>query len=237
MLDVQTKPTFQSIPWHAMRFKEADLFEHDHDLSNDMASGTFEDADELRRPLTKILNALEAFPDGHGGDPATRRARMIVKRQARRAARIIEDLFDVGADPRDISPFRREVLELAEIVTGASETIGGLLDSRRQQLTVLIPTEPVYVVTDPLRMEQHLTILLANASIFTAPGGDIRLTATVETEQVVIRVWVNEPDNNSFQQPRVFTPFLHAQHLRDHWEGKLEIDLAATRSVGKARVS
>src|SRR5437016_2311457 len=64
MLDVQTKPTFLSIPRHAMRFKDAYLTEREIDEEDDMTSALFEDTDELRRPLTNILNGLESFPDG-----------------------------------------------------------------------------------------------------------------------------------------------------------------------------
>ncbi len=108
MFDVHTEGTFQSIPWHAMRFKDVYATEFARDEGDEIAFKSSGDSDDLGYPLARILNALESFPDGQGGDPATRRARMIVKRQARRAVRIIEDLFDVSADHRDISPLRRD---------------------------------------------------------------------------------------------------------------------------------
>jgi signal transduction histidine kinase len=65
-------------------------------------------AHELRNPLAAILYALEAIPDGRDGDPATRRARTIAKRQARRAVPIVDDLFDVCAGARGKLPLRHE---------------------------------------------------------------------------------------------------------------------------------
>jgi signal transduction histidine kinase len=155
-------------------------------------------AHELREPLAAIVFALEAIPDDGDADPATQRIRTNVKRQARRAVQIVEDIFDICAVSRGTLPLRKEVVELAEIVAGATETTRHLLDSRNHQLTVTLPSEPVLLHADPLRLEQVLTNLLANAAKFTDPGGHIWVTAEVDAGQVVVRVrdsgWGIDPD-------------------------------------------
>src|SRR2546428_12215823 len=74
-------------------------------------------AHELRDPLATILFALETIP---GDDPAARQARRIAEHQARRAVRIVDDLFDLCAGSRGQLPLRREVVELAEVVAGGA---------------------------------------------------------------------------------------------------------------------
>jgi signal transduction histidine kinase len=89
-------------------------------------------------------------------------------------------------------------VELAEVVAGARETTTHLFAARGHRLTVSVPAEPVVLVADPVRLEQVLTNLLANAAKFTDPGGDIRLTAAVEAGLIVLRVrdngWGIAPD-------------------------------------------
>jgi signal transduction histidine kinase len=65
---------------------------------------------ELREPLTCIIYALRGVPSGDG---VVDKARDIAERQAWRAARIVEDLFDVCAGERDKLTLRKERMSLA----------------------------------------------------------------------------------------------------------------------------
>src|SRR5260221_11989474 len=63
-------------------------------------------AHELRDPLTAIVLALELHSGE--GDPAMRRTLTMAARQARRVVRLLDDLFDLFAGPRDGLPLREE---------------------------------------------------------------------------------------------------------------------------------
>src|SRR5437660_12925978 len=75
-------------------------------------------AHELRDPLAAILSALELHSED--GDPAARRILTMAARQARRAIRIVDDLFDLCAGSRDSLPLSKEVVELAAVVGGGT---------------------------------------------------------------------------------------------------------------------
>ena len=132
-------------------------------------------AHELRDPLAAILSALELHSGD--GDPAARRILTMAARQARRAIRIVDDLFDLCAGSRDCLSLCKEVVDLAAVVAGATEATAHLLAARGHRLTVSLPAGPVSLLADPVRLEQVLINLLANAAKFTDRGGDIRLTA------------------------------------------------------------
>ena len=122
-------------------------------------------AHELRGPLATILYALEVMADRDEVDPAVREAREVAGRQALRAVRIVDDLFDVCAGSLGKLSLNKEVVEVAGVVAGALEAAGHLLAG--DELTVSLPLGPLFVLADPLRVEQVLTNRLANAAQFT----------------------------------------------------------------------
>ena len=184
---------------------------------------------ELRNPLATILLALEALP-GHS-DPAARQAHAIAKHEARRAVRIVDDLFDLCAGSWDSLPLCREVVELAAVVAGATEATAHLLAARGHRLTVALPAGPVSLVADPVRLEQVLANLLANAAKFTDPGGDIRLTARAEAGQAVLRVRDNGRGIAPDLLRRVFDPFWQGPGRGEKGARGLGLGLALVKSL------
>src|SRR5580658_1988467 len=89
-------------------------------------------AHELRDPLAAILSALELHSED--GDLAARRTLTMAARQARRAVRIVDDLFDLCAGSWDCLPLCKEVVDLAAVVTGATEATAHLLAARGHRL-------------------------------------------------------------------------------------------------------
>src|SRR6267142_1032687 len=131
-------------------------------------------AHELRDPLAAILSALELHSGD--GDPAARRTLTMAAHQARRAVRIVDDLFDLCAGSWDSLPLCKEVVELAAVVAGATDATAHLVAAREHRLTVSLPAGPVSLLADPVRLEQVLINLLANAAKFTDRGGDRKST-------------------------------------------------------------
>src|SRR4051812_12414922 len=162
-------------------------------------------AHELRDPLTAILMALELHSGE--GDPAARRILTMAAHQARRAVRIVDDLFDICAGSWNCLPLCKEVVDLAAVVEGATEATAHRMAARGHRLTVSLPDGPVSLFADPVRLEQVLINLLANAAKFTDPGGDIGLTARVEAGKVVLRVRDNGRGIPPKLLPRVFESF------------------------------
>ena len=162
-------------------------------------------AHELRDPLAAILLALDLHSGD--GDAHAPRALTIAAHQARRAVRIVDDLFDLCAGSRDGLPLHKERVELAAVVAGATGATAHRFAARGHRLTVSLPTEPLFLDADPVRLEQVLTNLLANAAKFTDPGGDIRLTAEAAAGLIVLRVRDNGRGIAPDLLPRVFDLF------------------------------
>src|SRR5262245_7839808 len=157
MLGVRTKPTAARVPG-----REAGRADECHDLGrrehgrwhDDKWLGTL--AHELRSPLATILSALEVIAGGDERDPAARQARGVAERQAWAAIQLVDDLFDVCAGSLSELPLRKEVVNLAEVVAGATEAASHLIAKRRHRLTVSLPPGKVTLHADPHRLGQVL---------------------------------------------------------------------------------
>jgi signal transduction histidine kinase len=196
-------------------------------LAVDAALATL--AHELRDPLATVVLALELHSGE--GDPAVRRDLTRAAHQARRAVRIVDDLFDLCAGSLDRLLLHTEVIELATVVAGATEATAHLLAARGHRLTVSLPAEPLFLAADRGRLEQVLTNLLTNAAKFTDPGGDISLTAAAEAGQAVLRVRDNGRGIAPDLLPRVFDLFWQSPGLKDKGARGLGLGLALVKSL------
>jgi CheY-like chemotaxis protein len=73
-------------------------------------------------------------------------------------------------------------------VQNAVETAESLVQAAGHRLDVFVPSEPLHLDGDPVRLAQILANLLNNAANYTPRGGHIELRAQRDGEQVVICV-------------------------------------------------
>jgi signal transduction histidine kinase len=188
-------------------------------------------AHELRNPLAATLSGVYLITSECDMDQVARRALVVMERQLQQALRIVDDLFDLSAGSLNKLSLSKEEVALAKVVERATETAGHLLSARRQRLTVSLPSEPVYLEADPQRLVQVLANLLGNAAKFTDPGGHIRLAATVEAGEVVVRVRDDGRGIKPDLLPRVFELFQQLPGREAHRTGGLGIGLALVKAL------
>ncbi len=118
-----------------------------------------------------------------GNDRSDRRdhALDVLKRQVGQMARLVDDLLDAGRISRGKIDLRKERVELSSVVYHVVEAARPISERREQELTVALPTVPVYLNADATRLGQIIGNLLNNACKFTERGGHIWLT--VEREE------------------------------------------------------
>src|SRR5262249_47223579 len=125
-------------------------------------------AHELRSPLATIVSGVQVIRECDM-DPAARRALAVVERQAPQALGLVDDLFDVCGGVLGKLILHKEMVNLAQIVAVATETVSHSLNAKQHRLTVSLPPQHVSLEADSLRLAQVLTNLLGNAAKFTAP--------------------------------------------------------------------
>jgi signal transduction histidine kinase len=184
---------------------------------------------ELRNPLAPIVTALQVMD--LKGDAATRRERTIVERQVEHLRRLVDDLLDVSRIARGKVEFKREPVELAEIVRQAVEVAKPLIDERGHALEVAVPPGGLAVHGDVARLTQVVSNLLTNASKYTSRGGRIAIRGDLEADEVVLRV----RDNGMGMTPEVlrgaFDLFVQGRQALDRAQGGLGLGLSIVKSL------
>jgi PAS domain S-box-containing protein len=145
-------------------------------------------AHELRNPLAPISSALEALKRAPADAAMSERLRSIMERQARQMARLIDDLLDIGRITQDKLELRREPVEIASVIRQAFESCRPMIETLKHDITIDLPPEPIVVDADPVRLGQVFSNLINNACKYTAPEGQISVTAHREAGHAVISV-------------------------------------------------
>jgi PAS domain S-box-containing protein len=188
-------------------------------------------AHELRNPLAPIRHAARLL-----GTPAldaaqAQLARDIISRQVGRMALLLDDLLEVSRITRGRLELHKERVSLAALVKAAVETSKPLIDSKRHEFTVHIPSEPVELMVDPLRMSQALSNLLTNAAKYTDAGGRIHLEVRCMPHHVEFSVRDSGIGLPPAQIPTIFDMFSQVDSPIDRSEGGLGIGLALVKGL------
>jgi signal transduction histidine kinase/CheY-like chemotaxis protein len=132
---------------------------------------------ELRSPLAPIANAVQLLGLQRDSESQIQRqARSIIERQLKQLQHLVDDLLEVSRFTTGKVQLRRERVAVRSIVESAVETVRPLIEQFRQELTVSLPTEPIWLQADAARLEQVLVNLLSNAAKYSDEGGHVWLT-------------------------------------------------------------
>jgi CheY-like chemotaxis protein len=122
-------------------------------------------------------------------------------------------------------------VELAGVVASAVESSRPLIEARRHDLQVDLPTGPVRVQGDLTRLAQVVLNLLNNSAKYTPEGGHIRLAVGREDHQAVVRVRDDGVGIVPELLPKVFDLFTQAERTLDRSQGGLGIGLTLVKKL------
>jgi PAS domain S-box-containing protein len=188
-------------------------------------------AHELRNPLAPIMTAAQLLKVGTLDARSIANASEIIVRQASHMTDLVNDLLDVSRVTRGLVALEKEELDLNVIVAAAVEQVRPLIDARRHSLTLQLSGRSAHVIGDRTRLVQVISNILNNAAKYTAPGGRITLSVTVDEQQVHVGVRDNGVGIAPDILPYIFDLFTQAERTPDRSQGGLGIGLALVKSL------
>ena len=193
---------------------------------------------ELRNPLAPILNAalllrLHSNRNRLQGieNPILQQSATIIERQVGQLARIVDELLEISRITTGRIQLQREQIALGVVVENALATVRSLIDQRKYELTVSLPTQAIWVHADAARLEQVVVNLLTNAAKYTDQAGHVWVTVQQEGEEAVLRVRDTGVGIAPETLPRIFDLFTQAERSLDRSQGGLGIGLALVQRL------
>lgn len=184
---------------------------------------------ELRNPLGAITAASEVLNRIGSENPAAMSARLIIARQTRHLARLMDDLLDVARVITGKIMLTRHPLDLGQATRRLATTleVSGLLKEHRLDLQL----DEVWVHADGTRIEQIIYNLLTNALKYTPDGGSVKAVVRQEGNMGVLEVSDTGVGMTEPLLSKVFDLFVQGERSLDRRQGGLGIGLTLVRRL------
>jgi signal transduction histidine kinase/CheY-like chemotaxis protein len=187
-------------------------------------------AHELRNPLAPIRTGIQilrltvAEPPAHAVLP-------MMERQLQHLTRLLDDLLDVNRITRGKIALQIERIDLRQVVNAAVEASRPLIEQMGHEFTIAMPSEPVLLDADPVRLAQILSNLLNNAAKYTPPGGRIALAARHHDDELELSVIDNGIGIPGERLESIFDMFAQIEASAPDAQGGLGIGLSLVKGL------
>jgi signal transduction histidine kinase len=166
---------------------------------------------ELRTPIHAILGWTQLIKDTRADEETRVHGIEVIERNARLQAQLIEQLLDFSRVNNGLLRLDAQRSSLVPILEAAVDTMLPQAQAKGIDLHTELAASAIAVNCDPVRVQQVLTNILANAIKFTPAGGrvDIRLARRGSWAEVTVSD-TGRGISTKFL-PHIFEPFGQAR--------------------------
>jgi len=189
-------------------------------------------AHELRNPLTPIsmiAGRLVRVPSEE-----LPRMQALIEGQVRHMSRLVDDLLDVSRASTGKLRLECQIIDMVQIIHEAIEVCRPVMNTRHLHFTVELPTCPLVVDGDPVRLTQILGNLLGNAAKYTPAGGNVTLSVTAKDNVLEMSICDDGIGISAQALPFIFEPFVQDVHAIGFNGAGLGIGLTVVRELVEA---
>lgn len=190
---------------------------------------------ELRTPLQSILGFSELGLARTAGQEKFRAMFEAVHTAGERMLAVVNDLLDVAKIESTVGTFHLERTDLRGVIRAVAQELTPLLDRRGLALRLMLPGTPLLVKVDPMRIQQVIRNVLANAIKFSPVNDSIELQADLRpaTQEVHLQVRDQGPGIPAGEHDKIFEPFVQSSETKDG-SGGTGLGLAICRKIVEA---
>ena len=185
---------------------------------------------ELRNPLAAVVTATQLLK---AEDTQLEQAHLIevVDRQSHQMARLLDDLLEASRVTQNKIEIRKLPMDLRAVVEEAAAAVRSMMTASGLTFTVDIDPRPLTIEGDASRLQQVCVNLLTNAAKYTPSGGHVRLEATRENADALIRVRDDGVGIPSEMLDAVFDLFVQSSRTIERAQGGIGVGLTLARSL------
>ena len=189
---------------------------------------------ELRTPLAVLRGETEVALEQNRGAEDYRESLALIKDEAERLTRIVENLFILARQPVDQHSIMKEPLRLNEVVSECVRSAQVLATQRGLRLHLDGATSEVNFTGDDEMLKRMLLNLLDNAVKYTAPGGDVGVALSTQNGSARIVVTDSGIGIPAADQPRIFDRFYRVDKARSRALGGAGLGLSIAKWIVEA---
>ncbi len=187
---------------------------------------------ELRTPLTAIVGWTDLFAEENLNEKTLKRGLAQVRQSARLLLALIDDLLDLARMDRGSLSLDRKPVQLPDLIQRSIETVRMMAEGRSVAMILApLPGQMTPVRADPLRLQQILWNLLANAIKFSRRHGRVVVRLEREPERYLISVEDDGIGIPPGELPHVFERFRQVDGSPTRQHAGMGIGLALARSL------
>lgn len=185
-------------------------------------------AHELRNPLSPVQTGIEVLRLTEGIPPPALSPLNMMDRQMAHLVRLVDDLLDISRISRGKVTLRLETVDIADVIRKAVEATSVHLYAGKRKVSIELPSEPLLIKGDPVRLAQVIGNLLSNAGKHTEENGHVWISTQTDGQhaQIVVR------DNGTGIAPdKINNLFEMFRQLDENSTSGLGIGLALARKL------
>jgi two-component system sensor histidine kinase KdpD len=157
---------------------------------------------DLRSPLTAILTAADPLSEPVIDDAERRELAVVIREEAQRLSRLIDNLLDLSRLEANAAEPRRETCDVGEVIAAAVDDVHVSADAFALQVADDLP----FISADGAQLERAFANLFENSARHSN-GQPVIVRAWALHNRILIRIVDRGPGIPPAQRERVFEPF------------------------------
>lgn len=186
---------------------------------------------ELRTPLTVLRGEIEALLDGIRQPTPERIASLHGEVLA--LGKVVEDLYELSLSDLGALSYRREILDLSEVLSEALDTYRPRFEDKSIALEQHL-AQPLPLLGDRQRLMQLFTNLLENSYRHTDAGGHCRIRLSATEDRVTLALEDSPPEVPKEALEHLFERLYRVDASRSREHGGAGLGLAICRNIVEA---